>query len=127
MKVQWSGKHVELKHLCKHIENFFETKKFQILTEESSSKTSILATKKHNNTPLTIVVTVKGQPNDFVVDIECKSISGSLQIYGQFLTTMGLGPLLFKKMKLLELYKEVEKDFLVYLDKTVSDLACSAS
>lgn len=125
MKIHWSGKHVELKQLCKHIEKFFENKKFKVSVEESISTTSILATKKQNSASLTILVTVGGHPDDFIVETECKSVPESLQIFGQFFTTLGLGPLLFKKMKLLELYKKLEEDFLVYLEKVVSDLTCS--
>jgi hypothetical protein len=123
MKIQWIGKNVDLELLSNYIENFFQNKTFNTSKESSNGQTKISTVKNYNKSPLIIHITIEGNPNDFFIEIECKNISESLQKLSHFFTTMGLGPLFFKKLKLYELYKGVEEEFCAYLEKIISDLA----
>ncbi|MEM2954007.1 MAG: hypothetical protein QXU21_07025 [Candidatus Bathyarchaeia archaeon] len=126
MKIQWIGKNVDLELLSNCIEIFFQNKTFNTSKELSNGQIKFSTIKNYDKNPLIIFITIGGDSKGFFVEIECKNISDSLQKLSHFFTTMGLGPLLFKKLKLYEHYKEVEDEFCRYLEKVVSDLSHKA-
>jgi len=125
MMFRWIGKHVDLELLAKRIEEFLANEKFKTSKEISNSKMLFLAAKKYEDIPLTILVTIKGKPDDLVVGIE-PMVPESMRIFSQFLAILGLGALVLRRIKLREIYDRLEQDFLSYLEKNISDLVGSA-
>lgn len=125
MIFRWIGKHVDLELLAKRIEEFLVNKEFKTSKETSNSQISFLATKKYENLTLTILVAIKGKPDDLLVDI-APIVSESTRFLTQFLTIFGLGAFALKRIRLREIYDRFEEDFLSYLERSINDLVGSA-
>jgi len=125
MKVQWLEKNVDLNQLCECIVDFFKKEGFSVLREESGSQVSILATRKYEETPLSVTTRVEGKPSDFSIEIECIGLSRSSFMFTQFMTVFGLGFLAYKKIKMQDLYTRLEERFWAFMEDAINNLTGS--
>lgn len=87
---------------------------------------AFFAFKKHDEKPLTVIITVDGEPANFTVETKGKEVSESAYMFTHFLSLFGMGGLLAKKVDLLGAYRVFEDKFFAYLDDVVAQMANSA-
>ncbi len=127
MKTQWLNKNTSLTQLKERIEQFLRNENFEFSLKEDPQKTSVFAFKRQDDQPLTVIITIEGEPADFTVETRGKEVSESAYMFTHFLSLFGMGGLLAKKMDLLAVYRVFEDRFFAYLDDAVDQLKNSAT
>jgi len=123
MEIRWLEKNVDLHELKEAIKQYFKRKGFKISTLSSANK--IYAKKKANDVSLAVEIEVKGHPQDFSVKISCLNAPESIHLFSNILSMIGLGGLMLKKLKILDIYREYERDFEAFIEETVNSLSKS--
>jgi len=126
MKDQFKDKKVNLSLLSNSIVQFFNEKDFATSLHESGEGCRIIAApKSFHKIAENIIAYVSGRPNDFSIKFVAGSHSRALVRYGTFLTFLGGGFLVSKGLKSQEEIEKLEKEFWVYIDKKIWQLADS--
>lgn len=107
------------------MESFFEDRNYKTRREESENQTSISAMLRDDDLTLGVVVTVSGEPQNFIVEIEAHSRMKSLRMFRPFLTMFGLGALFVRRMRSIDHYENLEEEFWTFMDKKVDNLVGS--
>ena len=129
MQKRWSNKNVDLELLTGCIGDFFKEKEFDAVKGESSNGYQILA----ENSPRFelngyLSVTVKGDPNDFVValDFYGEKKRKGLMVGPLTMALFGGGIFLSRRLKSEENWIKFEREFWDYVDNALMRLADSA-
>jgi|YelNatPaOPRAMG01_1025707.scaffolds.fasta_scaffold05541_5 hypothetical protein len=123
MKVQWIGKNVDLQLLSNFVEAFFIERNFETVKTRNSSDFKVHASLLTES--LIVEVKIVGCSNDFTVELVPKSYSEGFIKTGLMTLPFGGGSLILKGLKFQEKFKRLEKDFWVYIEKTICGCANS--
>lgn len=124
METRWIGKNVDLDLVVKEIRKFFEDRSFQVFSKESAEEILVFA-RKGDNSNLSLIVKVKGIPNNFSVEFKENKLDFPAYFFS-LLSLIGAGALVSKWMKKAETYQKIECEFWNFMDQKVSELAGSA-
>jgi hypothetical protein len=128
MEDQWVNKNVDLSVFNNRLVQFFEKKSFATSQESSEEKYHIVARPRRFHDVLEeIHVYVNGQPDNFRVKFDAGSHSSKLVRFGILTTAFGGGRLTLKGLKSQEALEKLEREFWIYLDKAIWNLANVAS
>ena len=119
MKTQWLDKNIDLSRLNEPIKDFLKREGFELFMKEEKQKVVFLASKKHEEKPMTLIITVEGEPSNFTIETKGKEVSESAYMFTHFLSLFGFGALLAKKVDLLALYRVIENRFFAFMDDVV--------
>ena len=126
VKTQWLEKNVDLSRLNERVERFLKREGFEVSVREDEQKVEFFAVKKHEEKPITIIITIEGEPSNFIIETKGKEVSESAYMFTHFLSLFGLGGLLAKKIDLLSVYRVIEDKFFAFMDDVVEQLVNSA-
>lgn len=124
MQRQWTGKNVDLALLSECVEAFFKDRGFSTEKEESAGEYTILwAPQRVRNIRDGMTARVFGRPDDFVVEIVASERTrGSIRL-GMLTRLFGGGYLAVRGLRAKEALEKLEKEFWVYVEEKVAQLA----
>ena len=125
VKTQWLEKNVDLSRLNEPVERFLKREGFEVSMREDEQKVEFFAVKEHEEKPITIIITIEGEPSNFIIETKGKEVSESAYMFTHFLSLFGLGGLLAKRIDLLSVYRAIEDKFFAFMDDVVEQLASS--
>lgn len=120
MRERWIGKKVRLELLCEKIKCFFEDYGFQVSTITSNGKFEVFGVGEKVGG---IKVTIRGEPDDFIVEFVSPFEGDLLMKFSTLATMMGFGFLIKNRADSFDLYKKLEERFWSFLAKTISQLS----
>lgn len=125
MQKRWTGNNVDLDLLGDCIEDFFKGKGFVTKRTKSEGEQTILwvpwpATMK----PMTAKIV--GDSNNFVLELKTREFTRRDIQLGMLTKSIGGGYFLRKGLRLREALEKIEREFWVYIEDKVADLAGSA-
>lgn len=127
MQRQWVGKNVDLTLLSMYVEDFFKVRGFKTRKDESAGKYTILwAPPRVSNMRGAMTVTIMGDANDFVVELNASERTSRSIKLGLLTTMFGGGYFLLRGIRLREALEKLEKEFWVYAEEKVANLVGSA-
>jgi len=121
---RWKGLKIDLKLLCDNFMHFFEKKGFSSAVEQKSSEEYrvIAVPERTSDIQGTINVSVRGAPDDFVVEFTSESDSRHARVLGGLATFFGGGVFVLKDLKSREGVERLEKEFWLFVDKRIDIL-----
>ncbi|MEM3697917.1 MAG: hypothetical protein QXQ94_10580 [Candidatus Bathyarchaeia archaeon] len=126
MQIQCIKKKINLELLAKFTETFFKEKGFKTKLEQTKKSFTISCITHHEGKPRIMTVKIMGKPDDFIIELT-NPTPRNLQLLQSVLTLFGWGFLILNELKSQEFYKKIEEEFLTFIDKTIENLANSAT
>jgi hypothetical protein len=128
MRKRWIGKNVNLDELSGSIEDFFKSRsplprKTATADERTISWLPRLAGSRLRE-PVTAKIT--GNPDDFTIDLKASELTKDSIRMGVLTQPFGGGYFLLKAVKLKEELEQLEKDFWIFVEGKIDQLAGSA-
>lgn len=129
---RWQERNIDLNTLSDGIKQFFTERQFETKLETTKQGQQIEAsTHEILNTKLTIIVDVKGKPNDFTIKFDAdprrKGFFTPSMIVSYISTALGGGAVLRSELKLRESLDKLEKTFWTHVDQLVENLTNTAT
>lgn len=124
---RWVEKNIDLFLLREDIKNFFVAADFDVKAELFEEQCRILVKpRRKHDVREKIVVTVRGNANDFVIEFSAGEQARSAILLGFLTTILGGGRLVLKGLKSQEALERLEKIFWSYIGRRVDALTDSA-
>lgn len=121
---RWVNKNVNLRLLAESLKEFFESEGFHCVVEETRGNLKILAVPSQNLNILdNVVVSIRGTPNDFTVDLATGSNTRLYILLGGLTQLFGGGFLLSKGLKSQEKLRFVEDKFWEFVKIKIMSLS----
>jgi hypothetical protein len=128
MQGRWVGKNLDLALLGERVENFFEAKGFKITKERSASEYKVSAKTQQSVGMLgPVIVRILGDSNDFSIEFSTSERSRSVVKFGFVTSMFGGGSFIRRGLKSQEAEEKLEKDFWIYIEEAVAQLAKSTN
>ena len=128
MQRRWTGKGVDLDSLCSYVDDFFTNRKLLTEKSESSGERTLLVHSKHATRkwgePISLRIT--GNSDDFMIDLKASELAARTVRAGMLTKSLGGGYFLLKGLKLQEELEKLEREFWIYVEDKVAQLAGSA-
>jgi len=127
MQRRWTGKSVDLDSLCECVDDFFTNRKFLTEKSESSGGRTLLLHSRHATRKLgeSISLRITGNPDDFIVDLKASELAAHTVRAGLLTKSLGGGYFLLRGLKLQEELEKMEKEFWIFVEDKVAQLARS--
>lgn len=125
MREQWVGKNIDLALLSERIEGFLSNKAFKIRKEVSADGYAISTNPRVQENLGGVIVYIRGRSSDFVVEFATGKPGPSSAMLNFLMTMLGGGQLVLRNLKMQEAMEKLEREFWVYLEKTVDELTDS--
>lgn len=121
---RWVGRSVSLQALSESVKRFFEDKSFPAaMKEESANMFMVIAIPKSTSVfHARVKVSIRGKPDDFVIEFATESSSGIFAAIGSLMTLLGGGLLVKKGLESEESLGKLEKEFWTFIDVTIESL-----
>jgi hypothetical protein len=128
MQRRWTGQNVDLNSLSDGVDDFFKSRGFLTKKSESAGERKILLQPKYSAVKLEepISVRIVGDPHDFVIDLRASELTIRPVRMGMLTKSLGGGHYLLKSLKLREELEKLEKEFWIFVEDKVAQLARSA-
>jgi hypothetical protein len=123
MQERWVGKNINLSMLCERIKNFFIKAGFKASILERDKKFEIFCVAETGEVR-SVRVVVEGEPDDFTITFENFLENDMLLKISSFASMIGLGFLVRKKIVLLDLYRNLEEKFWLFITESIAGLSC---
>ena len=128
MQRRWAGKSVDLNLLYHCLDDFFTDRKFLTEKSESSGERTILLHSRHAarkfGEPISLRIT--GNSDDFTVYLKASELAARTVRAGMLTKSLVGGYFLLKGLKLQEELEKLEREFWIYVEDKVAQLAGSA-
>jgi hypothetical protein len=127
MQRRWTGQNVDLNLLSDEVDDFFKNREFVTKKSESPGERKILLQPKYPTVKLEepISVRIAGDPNDFTVDLRASELTTRPVRMGMLTKSLGGGYFLLRSLKLREELEKMEKEFWIFVEDKVAQLARS--
>jgi hypothetical protein len=126
MQKRWTGKNVDLDLLSDSVEDFFKSKSFVTKRTESTEERVILwQSGRSAKAEKPISVRIIGKPDDFTVELKASELADRSVRLGMLTKPIGGGYFLLKSLKLREALEKLEKEFWIYVEDKIAELAGS--
>ena len=127
MQRRWTGKNVDLDLLSDCVEDFFKSRSFVTKRTESQGEHTILwQSERTARTQEAMSVKVVGYSDDFTIELKASELTNRSVRLGMLTKPIGGGYFLLKSLKLREALERIEKEFWIYMEDKVAELAGSA-
>lgn len=128
MQRRWTMQNVDLNSLSDGVEDFFKSRQFVTKKSESAGERKILLQPTYSTVKLDepISVRITGDPNDFVVELRASELTNRSVRMGMLTKSLGGGFYLLRSLKLQEELEKLEKEFWIFVEDKVAQLARSA-
>jgi hypothetical protein len=128
MRRKWTGQNVDLNSLSDGVEDFFKSMQFVTKKSESAGERKILLQPTFSTVKLEepINVRITGDPNDFVIELRASELTTRSVRMGMLTKSLGGGYYLLRSLKLQEELEKLEKEFWIFVEDKVAQLARSA-
>lgn len=128
MQRRWTRQNVDLNSLSDGVEDFFKSRQFVTKKSESAGERKILLQPTYSTVKLDepISVRITGDPNDFVVELRASELTNRSVRMGMLTKSLGGGFYLLRSLKLQEELEKLEKEFWIFVEDKVAQLARSA-
>lgn len=127
METSFVGRNVDLPLLGEWLERFFKNREFKVAVNKEDGGFRVTAAPTYVHEIVgNIIVSVSGEPNDFMVRFNAGVRSGLYKKFGLLTSLFGGGVLLMRGMKSEEAEEKVERDFWIYVEEKIDFLADSA-
>ena len=128
MQRRWTGQNVDLNLLSNGIEDFLKSRGFMTKKSESTGERKILLRPERSRIKLEepISVRIAGDPGDFVIDLRASELTTRPIRMGMLTKSLGGGYFLLKSLELREELEKLEKEFWIFVEDKVAQLARSA-
>jgi hypothetical protein len=128
MQRRWTGQNVDLNSLSISFEAFFKSRQFVTKKLESAGERKILLQPKYSTVKLKEPVSVRiaGDPDDFIVDLRASELVTRQVRIGMLTKSIGGGHYLLRSLKLQQELEKLEKEFWIFVEDEVTQLARSA-
>jgi len=128
MQRRWTEKNVDLHLLSDYVEDFFKNQDFLTKRTEAAGESTILWRPKRLavrvEEPMSVRIT--GNPNDFAIELKASELTNRSVRLGMLTKPIGGGYFLLKSLKLREALEKLEREFWIYVDDKLAELAGSA-
>jgi len=128
MQRRWTGQNVDLNSLSDGVEDFFKSRQFVTKKSESAGERMILLQPKYSTVKLQeqISVRIAGDPDNFFIDLRASELTTRPVRMGMLTKSLGGGYYLLRSLKLREELEKLEKEFWIFVENKVAQLARSA-
>ena len=127
MQRRWTGKNVDLDLLSDSVEDFFKSRSFVTKRNESAEERVILwQSKRGEKAERPLSVRIIGNSDDFTVELKASELTDRSVRLGILTKPIGGGYLLLKSLKLREALEKLEKEFWIYVEDKIAELAGTA-
>lgn len=122
METQWTGKNVDLALFSRNVAEFLKVKGYKTVSRELGNEHRISATMRGKGAFTGVLVRVYGEPDDFVVEIDVAKEARLSKVLGSITALFGGGSLTLRGLKSEEALQELEKEFWLFAEETVTRL-----
>ena len=127
MQRRWTEKNVDLDLLSDCIEDFFKNRSFVTKRTESQGERTILwQSERAAKAEKPISARITGNSDDFTIELKASELTDRSVRFGMLTKSIGGGYFLLKSLKLREALEKLEKEFWIYVEDKVAELAGSA-
>ncbi len=127
MQRRWTGKNVDLDLLSDCVEDFFKNRSLATRRTKSAGERTILWQPERTarmQEPMSVKVV--GDSDDFTIELKASELTNRSVRLGMLTKPIGGGYFLLKSLKLREALEKLEKEFWIYIEDKVAQLAGSA-
>ncbi len=126
MERRWTEKGVNLDLLSELVEDFFKNRGFVTKRIKSSRERTILwQSRRAAKAEKLMRANIKGKPDDFTIELRASELMNSSVRAGLLTKSLGGGYFLLKSLKTREELEKLEKEFWIYAEDKVAELALS--
>jgi hypothetical protein len=118
MKYRWVHKKVDLSQIEEATKKFLQQHKFIVSTQNYDQK-KIVGVLRDVEGRKKVVVTITGNPEDFVVDFSAGETAQIITKFAPLIIFFGGGALELKSLKEKEFYQKLEDKFWDYLEQFI--------
>ncbi len=127
MQRRWTGKNVDLELLSDSVEDFFKSRSFLTKRTVSPEERIILwQSKRAAKAEKPLSAKIMGNPDDFTVELKASELTDRSIRLGMLTKPIGGGYFLLKSLKLREALEKLEKEFWIYMEEKIAQLAGSS-
>jgi len=128
MQRRWTGHNVNLDSLSDFVEDFFKSRSLSPRRTETAEERTILWFPGRMGVRMKEPVSVRivGKPDDFIIDLEASELMNRSIHAGMLTKPFGGGYFLLRAVKLKEELERLEKEFWIFVEEKIAQLARSA-
>jgi len=119
LQTQWIGKNVNLDALSKLFVGFLESQGFKVNMDKSGGTYTLLGALRQDDETKSVVVTIKGNPKDFIVEFLGHKMGRFSMMVSSFASMFGGGIFVRGGLKSYAFYERLERDFWILAEEAV--------
>jgi len=123
MQTQWIGKNADLDVLSKLLAGLLESQGFKINMDKSGDTYTLLGALRRDDETKSVVVTIKGNPKDFIVEFLGHKMGRFSMMMSSFASMFGGGIFVRSSLKSHAFYERLERDFWILAEEAVEKSA----
>jgi hypothetical protein len=120
LQTRWINKDVDLERLSKRIEEFYQSKGFEVLVEHPKDAFKVVGMLRIGEKSRFSYVSISGNPNDFKVEFSGGQM-GRTRFFVPLITMFGGGFLILDRLRAQEFYDKLETEFWVFVERAVDE------
>lgn len=127
MQRRWTEKNVDLDLLSDSLEDFFNSRSFVTKkTQKLGERIILWQSERAAKADKPISARIIGNPDDFTVELKASELTDRSIRLGMLTKPIGGGYFLLKSLKLREALEKLEKEFWIYMEEKIAQLAGSS-
>jgi hypothetical protein len=121
VKYRWFDKSINILDVEKAAKSFLEQRGYTVNSSDDAGSKKIAAVLREPEGTRRVIITISGQPNDFIVDFSAGAAAQLATKFSSFITYFGGGLIQRHSLKEKEFYDRLEEQFWEYLEESIEE------